>query len=289
MYPFNPDFKANWIYFTFTGYQFLKSKLTKLPERIACVAAGSGIEAIGMVKIFPDAKSITITDIDKEVVSNAFLNVKNALPNFNVIPRIGSLCSPLLGDPYKFDLIHGNVPNLICDDGKDLSSGSDKGTFVKESLLTDIPEEYLKWALGTQYIFLKGAYNVLRKNGSIITIVGGRFPLEIVEKLFSDCNLKLAPEFSVGFKWQTQPEPDYLGYAELEGKYGIEFDFFLYEEALEILKQNGIENPTPSYTGNEVKDILADVLVSAKEALELHGKGIKCGHTVHMFRGVRIN
>ena len=292
MYPFNPDPEANWIFYAFAGYLYLKEKkLIDLPKKVACVAVGSGAEAIGLKKIFPDLASITITDIDSEVVFGAFTNVENATPESigNVIPLVGSLCDPLVKLGFKFDLIHGNVPNLVCSDERDLSLGDDKGTFIKTGILTEsIPKEYLEWALGTQYLFLKGGSSLLGKNGSIITMMGGRFRLSILEKLFSDCGLRLEPEFSTGFKFQTQPEPDYEGYAKLEEEHGVSFDFFRYFDSKKLLIQEGIGNPTHDYSGQQIKDLLKDFRVSSSEALELHKKGIVCGHTIHMFRGTKV-
>lgn len=287
MYPFNPDYEANWTYFTFKGYQYLKNRIES-PFRIACVAAGSGVEVIGLHMIFPLAW-FYLTDIDTEIATGALENVKKLFPSPKFSVFTGSLCEPLKRSGMKFDLIHGNVPNLICEDNKDISSGNDKGTFVKSGILKEqIPEEYIKWGLGTQYEYLKGAYQVLNPCGSAVAMIGGRFPLHLTQKLFSDCNLKLEPEFSVGFKWQTQPEPDLIAYSELEKKFGIKFEFFLYDTAIKILKEKGFSNPTPYMTGQEMKDLFAYAQVSATDALALHRKGIKCGHTVHLFRGVRM-
>jgi hypothetical protein len=213
----------------------------------------------------------------------------DSVPSANISYLTGSLCQPLKETDPKFDLVHGNVPNLICNNKKDLSSGSNKGTFVKESILNEaIPEDYLKWGLGTQYLYLKQASEILNKGGSVVTILGGRFPLEILSKLLNDCNLTLMPEFSTGFKWQTQPRPDYKGYAELEKKYGISFDFYLFDEAKKIMADKKIQNPTPYYNGKNLKNLFSDIRVSANQALELNKKGIKCGHTVHMIRGLKI-
>jgi hypothetical protein len=286
MYPFNSDHEANWTYFTFKGYQYLKPKIEPLLN-IACIAAGSGVEVIGLNMIFPLA-SFYLTDIDTEIAAGALDNVKKIFPVPKFSALTGSLCEPLKKTGLKFDLIHGNVPNLICDDDKDLSSGDDKGTFVKSGILKEqIPEEYIKWGLGTQYEYLKGAYEVLNPGGSVVAMIGGRFPLHLVRKLFSDCNLKLEPEFSVGFKWQTQPEPDFIAYSELEKKFGVKFEFFLYNEAIKILKKEKIENPAPDLTGQEMKDLFMYIQVSATRALELYKLGVKCGHTVHLFRGTK--
>ncbi len=291
MYPFNPDFKANWLYYTLKGYQFLKETKgfdESAVKKIACIAAGSGAEVIGLGRLFSNVSHICMTDIDPDVVMGCFRNSTMALldMNINLHPVLGSLCEPLSG---KFDLVNGNVPNLICDDKKDLSSGNEKGTFVRSNSLPEImPKEYLKWGLGTQFEYLKGAVDCLTDNGSVVTIVGGRYPLEITEKLFLDSGLQLMPEFSVGFKWQTQPEPDFEGYAALEKEHGIEFDFFIYEDALKIMKKNGIENPASNLSGQELKDLFKGIRVSSTEALKLYKKGIICGHTVHMFRGKKL-
>jgi hypothetical protein len=219
-------------------------------------------------------------------MSGCSTNVSKILNwGIRVFPLIGSLCNPLRPYAGELDLIHGNIPNLPCSDEKDLSSGDDKGTFIKQKDLGAVPSDYSAWGLESQYAYLRGAYEVLRKGGSVVTLLGGRFPLNLTDELFKRCGLELMPEFSVGFKYQTQPEIDYVGYHEIEKRYGIEFDFFRYEEALGILKGNKILNPTFKHSGQEIKDMLRNARVSAGEALELHKKGIRCGHTVHLFRG----
>ncbi len=290
VYPFNPNLTANWVYFTLVGYQQLKKVLLnenhELPKKIACVAVGSGIEAIGLSNIFPRAK-FYVTDIDHDVIIESYLNITKAVSK-EIIPLVGSLCDPLEIVSGQLDLIHGNVPNLVCDDNKNLSSGDDKGTFVKKGSIGRAPDELKSFALESQYAYLKGAYEVLRRGGSVITLMGGRVPIGLVSHLFCEAGLKLMPEFSVGFKEQTQPEQDYLGYAALEEKYGIEFDFYEFEDAMEILRRNKVSNPTFELSGEEIKDLLKETRVTATEALSLFKKGVRCGHTVHMFRGKKL-
>ncbi len=298
MYPFDPNAKSNWVYFTLVGHQRLKEILDqegRLPKVVACIAAGSGVEVIGMNLIFPDLNRLFFTDVDGVVVNGARYNLlKNwwqRPAGFIYTSLDGLFCEPLkIGNCFKkFDLIHGNVPNLVCSNDKDLSSGDDRGTFIEQNSLIhyDIPEKYLKWGLGANYAYLRGAKDSLAIGGSVVTVLGGRFPLGLVNDLFMDCGLTLMPEFSVGFKYQTQPEPNYVGYAELESKYGVEFDFFGFDEAVKLLEKEGINNPSFKHSGEEIKNLLGKYQVSAKRALKMHNLGKKCGHTVHMFRGLK--
>ena len=291
MYPFNRDFEANWTYYTLKGLPFLRKNLGRIPTNIACVAAGNGVEGIAMGKIFPELENMVLTDIDSEVVAGGLANVLLNLPGLlnQVSGKVGSLCDPLLRTGFKFDIIFGNVPNLICDEKRNLSDGNDKGTFMKGNTLgSDIPHNFVEWGLATQYEFLTGAQKVLCKGGSVVSLIGGRVPGSVIGDLFESCGLKLQLDLPMGFKWQTQPEIDFQGYADLEKKHGVLFAFYLYQEAKEILEAAGISNPTVSISSMHMKDMLEGVEYTATEALELYRtKRAKFGHIVHMCRGVK--
>ena len=291
VYPFNRDYEANWTYYTLKGLPFLRNSLGKISKNIACIAAGNGVEAIGMGIFFPELANLVLTDIDAGVVSGGVANVLLNIPGFTeyVTGKVGSLCDPLIQTGLEFDLIFGNVPNLICDEEKDLSDGNDKGTFMKKNTLSqNIPEKFTQWGLATQYEFLTGAYKALRKGGSVVSLIGGRVPGSVIGNLFKSCGLKLQLDLPMGFKWQTQPKIDFMGYAELEKKHGVLFAFYEYEKAREILKVAGVPNPTMSMSSMQMKDILEGVEVTAAQALELYKKKrAKFGHIVHMCRGVK--
>ena len=72
-----------------------------------------------------------------------------------------------------------------------------------------------------------------------------------------------------------------------EDQYGVEFEFYLYNEAMKLLKAKDINNPTSKVSGKGIKQLLKPYKVSAKKALELYYKKIKVGHTVHLFRGTK--
>ena len=291
MYPFNKDREANWTYYTLKGLPFLRKNLGRIPTNIACVAAGNGVEAIGMGIFFSEVENLVLTDIDNEVAAGGVANVLFNLPELmgKVTGRVGSLCDPLIQTGLEYDLIFGNVPNLICDEEKDLSNGNDKGTFMKENTLSSsIPEKFTQWGLATQYEFLTGAYKALSKGGSVVSLIGGRVPGSAIGDLFKNCGLKLQLDLPMGFKWQTQPEIDFKGYAELEKKHGVLFAFYEYDKAKEILEAAGISNPTTSMSSMQMKEILEGVEYTATDALKLYReKRTKFGHIVHMCRGVK--
>lgn len=292
MYPHKAKHEENWSYFTAFGFKYLKEKFkaeNKRVDTVAIVGIGSGVEGILAAKIFaPDLKHVVISDIDCEVVDGAFLNIKNSLSSeIEITSLIGSYTEPIETTGILPDLIYGNIPNLPSMN-QDLSQGAEKGTFVPETVYLGYnpPEKFVGWALASQYSYLKSAQKVLSENGSVVTALGGRMPYSLMEELFAECGLKFE-EILVCFKEQTEALIDFEGYHKLEKAHGVTFEFYRYEESLNLLKEKGIENPTNRFTGREINDLLEQYKVSAGEALELYNQNIAVGHTVHILRGLK--
>jgi hypothetical protein len=290
MYPHKEKAEDNWSYFTAYGFQQLQ-KILKSEEKVlrtlAIVGIGSGVEGILAAKIFkPELIKMVITDIDSEVVYDSFQNINNAiLTDTILIPLIGSFCEPMVRINLATDLIYGNIPNLPAA-GEDLSRGPEKGTFVPASLYEGYEPgaEFISWALGAQFAYLQSAKKVISEGGSVVTALGGRMPMDIVEKLFVSCGLK-SQEVAVGFKEQTEAFIDFQGYHRLEQEYGVSFEFYLYRESMELIKRRMIRNPSSKISGVEMKALLERFKVSAGEALSLYEKGIPVGHTLLILRG----
>ena len=288
MYPFKGRVEDNWAYYT--GAAFLKLRTVLEQEQatvknFSIVGIGSGVEGVAALKIFHlGIENLTITDIDKITAQGAADNI--GPQRANIIPLVGSFAEPLAALPFKQDIIFGNVPNLPSAENQQLNSGEDKGTFIPVTSYEDyhVPRKYQQWALAAQYAYLQSAKQVLAKNGSVFTELGGRIPLDLVKELFVDCNLKIS-EVLVGFKEQTEALIDFEGYHRLEQAYGVKFDFYLYKESADLMEKYGITNPTSVVSGEQLKLLLQTFRVNAGQALELFNRGISVGHTVHIFRG----
>jgi len=294
MYPYKTKIEDNWAYYTAVGMKRLREMLQKenrTPETIGIVGICSGVEAIAIARIFESAvKKIIVTDIDEGILQGTMYNLQHTVSNkdLEIVPVVGSFCEPIESLGEKVEFVHGNIPNLPASGSEDLTKGAEKGTFLMVGTYAGYnpPEKFLGWALGAQYAYLQSAKPILVSGGSVITELGGRIPLEVIQDLFETCGYRLE-EIVVGFKEQTEALIDFEGYHRLEKQYGTSFEFYRYDEAKGLLESRGIANPTHAIQGIEIKSMLAPYKVSAGEALALHHQGVAVGHTVHLFRGIK--
>jgi methylase of polypeptide subunit release factors len=294
MYPYKKKIEDNWAYYTAVGFERLKELLRqegKKAETVAIVGIGSGVEGIAAAHVFKDEiKRLIITDVDEGISEGAMHNLRNAVPdkNLEMISLVGSFCEPIEKAGCKVDFVHGNIPNLPATGLEDLSRGAEKGTFLLSATYEGYhpPREFLGWALGAQFAYLKSAKKVLAPGGSVVTELGGRVPLGMFEKLFDSCGLGLQ-EVIVGFKEQTEALIDFEGYHRLEMEFGTSFEFYLYDESRALLEKNGIENPSFKITASEMKKLLEPYKISAGDAVAMHHKNIPVGHPVLLLRGSR--
>ncbi len=293
MYPYKEKIEDNWAYYTAVACKEFKNicvKEGKVIKDAAIVGIGSGVEAIALVHVFKDQlKRVIVTDIDAEILKGTIFNLTHSLENSDItfFPLVGYFCEPLEKENMLVDFVHANIPNLPASDEEDLTKGAEKGTFLKSELYEKYrpPEKFIRWALAAQYAYLQSAKKLTREGGSILTELGGRIPLELVEQLFDACGLTLQ-EVLVGFKEQTEALIDFIGYSKIEKEFGVSFDFYLYKESKSILEEHKINNPTTQTSGMNIKKLLEEYKISATKALELYKRGISIGHTVHVFRGM---
>ena len=292
MYPYKEKIVDNWAYYTAVGLKHFREILDaehRVVNDIGIVGICSGVEGIAVVQIFKDTlQKLIVTDIDDEILSGTVINIGNSAKGteIKVLPAVGSFCEPIEQAGVKVDFVHANIPNLPSTGEEDLTKGAEKGTFLPSSLYEGYapPEKFVGWALGAQFAYLTSAKHVLKPEGSIITELGGRVPISVVEELFEACGLKMS-EVIVGFKEQTEALIDFIGYHRMETNYGVSFEFYRFEEGKDALAKHGVTEPTWSMTGVEIKKIIEPYKVSAGEALDLYHQGVAVGHTVHLFRG----
>lgn len=108
--------------------------------------------------------------------------------------------------------------------------------------------------------------------------------------MFFQAGFRDPHELIVGHKEQTEPQPDFEGYAAFEAVSDddVFFDFYMPGETERTLRALEIPNPSSKHKGEEVKRLVSLHRRSALQALTLF-KDTKqaCDHTVHVLRGIR--
>lgn len=281
----------NWNFHAFYAFKRLKlardakSRPTKI---FATIGSGNGVDAIGASRIFGGLEKVMMTDIDGRVVGLCKENFSKNLGRKNQTLEFGAaegfLCAPLIEAGVKADVIYANIPN-IPENPRKVFVGRNSSGFFDRSLYGDVPEEFEKYLMVSQYAILKSAKKALAKGGDIVVNFGGRVPYGLIEKLFEKCGYGFG-ELCCGFKMQTETREMLEGYGKGEGQNGVEFDFYRHDESMRFLESKGIENPTSKIKGAKLKELLSSFRVSSKEGLNLFGRGAAIGHTVHLLRGM---
>ena len=291
MYPHKENPYDNWSYFTAAGFIALRDR-NMFPRVVSVVGIGSGVEGIAAERVFHGSlRHLIISDVEEEVALGAGRNVRAHLPSRSsarITACVGSFCEPMVEAGLMADIIHANIPNLPSSDTTDLSRGEERGTFLRSTLYEDYnpPEKYVKWALGAQYAYLKSAQGALSDRGSVLTEVGGRVPLELLYELFDDLGFSCQPVL-VGFKEQSEALMDFIGYHEFEKQYGVKFTFYHCEPARATLQEFGSGCVFENVPSEDIQSALERHRVTAGDAIELHGRNVAVGHTVHILRGVK--
>ncbi len=279
VYSIERDVEANWVWHAFEGMARLRRKLDsegRLPESFAAIGTGTGVDAIGAGLIFPELKTIAVTDIEPGVLAQGLENVRrNVSATTTVSGFVGDLCNPLYVLPQRFDLIYANLPNLPVPPER--GGAIDYNTCYAERGDLEMDPKLDAYLLGFQHLFLRSAMGVLNEKGSVLLMIGGRFPFNIFKRL-ADSSGYVFEELLCSFRLETDLATTIDAYAAHEGD--IEFDYYLYDEAKAAL------DGKPGLSGEELKVLLAPHRVSAASARSAGQSGKRIGHTLHMLRAM---
>ncbi len=283
-YPIKDVAWDNWFPFAYIAFRRLAEE-ENVVRSFATIGTGNGADAIGAFHAFKDLQKIVITDIDKKVVSISEENVKRNTKGINLIALQGSLCKPLKSRGIRVDLIYENLPNIP--DADNIIEGYRRSSRFEAGSISVGNEKMKKYLLESHFASLIEAKESLNSRGSVICSIGGRVPYDLLHGMIQSAGYS-SEELLAGFKVQTEPEEVFPGYAKAE-RGGVDFDFFRYNEAVESLKNNEMEEPFIELRGDELKNLLGPYRISAKESLELYDKdpSYKIGHTVHMIRAIK--
>lgn len=259
------------------------------PVRVADVGTGNGILAIGSAHVFkPEA--IHLTDIVESVLGPSERNLRQNLPpNYNpIITRKGGRDAEPL--PNGIDFVTNSPPPLMVEDESILSKGLARTTLIEYrnyaqyAIGTDDP--LLKWSVLPLYKFLLDTKQKLAPNGKILVLYSGRIPFSTIEEAYRRAGLTLEVPLSIIKK---QQDPVYLKhYADYERRHlnGDTFHFYRYDQARELMRQEGYEMPGLIKLPNaEIKRILAPVRISANEAYKIALTGQPVAHVGYALVG----
>ena len=279
MYSIERDVEANWVWHAFEGMVQLRRKLEaegRIPGSFAAVGTGTGVDAIAAGLIFPELKTIAVTDIESGVLAQGLENVRRNVSSATTVSGfVGDLCSPLYALPQRFDLIYANLPNLPV--AQKRGGAIDFNTCYAERDAVEIDREVDAYLLGFQHLFLRSAMQVLNDKGSVLLMIGGRFPFTIFERL-ADSTGYVFEELLCSFRLETDLATTIDAYAAHEGD--VEFDYYLYDEAkLALDGKQGL-------SGADLKELLAPFRISAASARSAGQSGKRIGHTLHMLRAM---
>lgn len=267
------DVKNSWTYLAFMGFKAAREEKADVGTFVS-VGTGPGIDGIGANEIFRP-RSLVLTDIHKKVLPVAEMNFLNNLGRvkpdvFRVLH--GNLCEPLAGRGIKADILYANLPNLPFH-GRDIFGGINTASFFSERP-AKVPREFRERLLALQHAFLLGGQKQLADGGLLLLNVGGRMPFRVIERLFESAGLSILRIVTL-LKLQSEADVILKGYSDAEKKYGVEFDFYPYDEAVRSA-------PKLAFDAHSQRAALGHCRLSATDAYGAWKRGAKIAHLAHL-------
>ncbi|MFH1256703.1 MAG: hypothetical protein V1494_05440 [Candidatus Diapherotrites archaeon] len=289
MYPVKKRLEENWVYYAFSGFKVLNAELERRGrpvESFAAIGSGNGVDALGAHFVFKKAKRFFITDIDSEVIGLALNNFHNNCERrtgLEVTALSGNLTAPLVEKEVECDLVYANLPNIPLW-SESQKKGFGLSTFYNPGAVDRVPSKIGDYLLGLQYRFLRSAPASLSKKGSVVQLIGGRFPVKIFDALFKRTEFELE-SLCLGFKPQTEAKEVLEGYSRAEKQNGVEFIFYDYARGLKRLRALGESNLVVGKKMFFLEKELGDFAFTATQALKEFKGGKRIGHSCHVLRG----
>lgn len=254
----------------------------KSPHRFASIGVGPGLDAIAAVELL-NVETLWLTDLHEDVVnlarSNVLENCLDLQPE-SVHGFVSDLCEGLIARGIKVDVLYENLPNLPASEIS-LGVGAMTASFFDNGRLAEIPATYSGHRLGLHYLVLNQARRVLTSQGSVVCCIGGRVKVHVIQSMFT--HLGYTPEV-LNFDIVRQFESDKVlaGYMEAEKENGVEFTFYPYDDAREVVGALLRGNADL----DEVTQQLSGLAIGAAEARKLELAGRAIGHLGIIWRGV---
>ncbi len=279
--------KDDWLYLALLSLKSISERYGRQIESAAFIGSGNGIDVIAAIDFFKSVKKIIVTDIVEEILPQIQKNVNNRRSDRNTISisyLVGRDCDPLRD---KVDFIYANLPLIMVDpreleEKRATTTLTDKSEYDELSVAKD--DLLLRYSLLPQLGFLLSAKEKLKENGRLITLIGGRVPTEAIDECFKRAGFKYEKSL-VAFIRQSDPEflKEYSDFEQNDEN--TEFIFYNYKKAKELLSKKGIAIPEVINTLSEedLKGLLKEAQIGAKQAYQLYKEGKDVGHLAYAF------
>lgn len=280
------DPKNDWMYLGLRTIGEIAREKGHSISSVAGIGSGNGIVEIGMIRTLPALRTLYVTDVLPKILpcikSNIEKNTKGRREGIDVQYLAGADCDPL---PAPVDLIYGNLP-LIMVTGSSLNRNRATTTLTsleRYAHLCQSNDILERWSLLSQLGFLLSAKERLRPNGSIVTLIGGRVPYDVIRTVFERARLRFR-ERLCAFKKQSDPE--FLReYADYERRMGTDFFFYDFLHASKIIEE-ALHCSMPDcvpLSGDKLTTLLTKARLNAREAYAHVRTGADVGHIAFAF------
>jgi hypothetical protein len=247
------------------------------PSSFAMIGPGSGAEAIGAAHIFKALHRLVLSDRDASILDAAADNVRGHVDaSLDVIAQAGDVHAPPVMTDRPVNLLYANFADVPFTEARE--AVVDRYAFCLPVARTAHDAVLNDAQLGLAYAFLRSLPATLTARGAAIILLGGRFPLEVFDRLGEAAGLR----FQELHSW-LQPQADarhvLRGFAATET--GAGFDFYDLAAAETHLSGRKLQ-------GADLKAALAPCRLSAGAALSAFRAGRRIGHTAHLLLATPI-
>ncbi|WP_199175745.1 class I SAM-dependent methyltransferase [Telmatospirillum siberiense] len=276
--PYLDDLKEDWVAsVAIPAFRTLERRRPGTVGAFCSIGTGTGLDALGAIEVF-GARRVGITDVHDEVVSTAAANIRGNLrdpASVRLLAGTGDLLSPLASEGPRFDVIYENLPNVPLDDGSQLEKDRVSSSFFPARREV-VPEDLKANLLTLHYVALVQAKDFLAPAGIVLSMLGGRVPLEV----FLDMS-RLAgyrPRFlSYGWKIQAEAEDVLSGYAAWQ-RHGLG-PFHFYHEPDVAAAFAGLDPVDAAANALAIERDLAPRSLDAEAAYAAFKGGERIAHT----------
>lgn len=252
------------------------------------IGTGTGLDALAAIETL-GATRIGVTDVHADVVAAAADNIRKNLrdPDGIVLEAgFGDLLEPLRprdgGEPPRYDLIYENLPNIPVADAGEAAVARKSASHIpprKEA----VPESMRRNLLTLHYIALLKAKTFLNPGGAVLSLVGGRIPLDVFQKMGQLAGYR-SEIFTYGWKIQTNAEEIIGDHLRQQEEGAGPYHFYRADRLAAAFAGIGLE--TSGRDAHAIERQLAPDELSPAQALAAWRKGEVIGHTVVALRSL---
>jgi hypothetical protein len=278
--PRTDDLQSDWVaWAAVPAFKLYMRRLRrKRIDSFCSIGTGSGVDVLAAMEIM-GAQRVGLTDVHEDVVATAVSNVvRNKKPGSRTIVQAGNgdLLAPLKQYSAKYELIYENLPNVPMPDAEDLADGRKSSLYLAKRK-EKIPELIRSRMLDLHYLALVQAEGFLLPKGKVLSVMGGRVPLDVFLELG-----RLAGYTSsiLLYTWKIQADAGEIirDYAQKQKKGFGPFHF--YKSSVLEKKFASVNQARSGATAAKIEKSLASHRLDAVEAYEEFKKGVSIGHTV---------